>query len=349
MVVRGQRMPSVSRAEAEARRERENLEWLAQFSTRHADELRSLLREEAEAKAAAIAEREQLEWMAQFSTRHADELRHLLREEADARQAKEDLLRFAESLNTQEAQWDPAKHPRGGFPQNHGWWSPAGGSVGSNRSPSFLDGIAQRNATVTGLTGVSTPGMMQSSHLAAELDSAIRLPGEVGRAGAAGFGTSGKAIVNGSATAIKNVATLGLSTSQLELIGVTKEDRERGYDTAVTIATFSGEVLIAVGTGGIVSALSKGGSIARAASGALLVYDAAGNAVGVVQGAYDARQNGVTVSNGARVAGGLLGLGANIKAARGLKPSTSTKGGRFNRERRCLWTIIFVELQEDFF
>jgi hypothetical protein len=65
------------------------------------------------------------------------------------------------------------------------------------------------------------------------------------------------------------------------LIGVTKEDRERGYDTAVAISTASGQVLSAVGTGGITSALSKGGSVARAASGALILYDAAGNAVGL--------------------------------------------------------------------
>ncbi|MEX0677015.1 MAG: hypothetical protein WD063_08070 [Pirellulales bacterium] len=76
------------------------------------------------------------------------------------------------------------------------------------------------------------------------------------------------------------------------MIGVTKEDRARGYDTAVAISTGSGQVLIAVGTGGIASALSKGGSVARAASGALIACDAAGNAVGVVQGVYDATQNG---------------------------------------------------------
>ena len=100
------------------------------------------------------------------------------------------------------------------------------------------------------LTGRQTPGMAQSSRLAADLQSAARLPAEVAARPPRDLGTGGKAVVNGSATAVKNVATLGLSTSQLELIGVTKEDRARGYDTAVTIATASGEVLIAVGTGG---------------------------------------------------------------------------------------------------
>ncbi len=57
---------------------------------------------------------------------------------------------------------------------------------------------------------------------------------------------------------------------------------DRGYDTAVSFSTGSGQMLIAVGTGGIASALSKGGSVARAASGSLIAFDAAGNAVGVV-------------------------------------------------------------------
>jgi hypothetical protein len=32
-------------------------------------------------------------------------------------------------------QWDPAKHPRGGYPQNRGWWSPAGGTGNSSAGP----------------------------------------------------------------------------------------------------------------------------------------------------------------------------------------------------------------------
>lgn len=131
--------------------------------------------------------------------------------------------------------------------------------------------------------------------------------------------------MNGFATAVKDAATLGLSPGQLELIGVTKLDRARGYDTAVAISTGSGQVLIAVGTGGIASVLSKGGSVARAANGALIIYDAAGNAVGVVQGVYDASQNGVTVANGVKVAAGALGLGANATALKGLKAPQPAK------------------------
>jgi hypothetical protein len=146
----------------------------------------------------------------------------------------------------------------------------------------------------------------------------LRDAGNIASAFVAGLGTGAKAIVNGLATAARSVATLGLNTDQLELIGVSKEDRERGYDTAVTISTGSGQVLIAVGTGGMASALAKGGTIARAASGALVAYDAAGNAVGVVLGVYDGTQNGVTLANGTQIAAGALGLGANVSAAKGL-------------------------------
>ena len=125
-----------------------------------------------------------------------------------------------------------------------------------------------------------------------------QLPGEVVSAAAAGLVTGSKAVVNGSATAVKNVATLGLSSGQLELIGVTKEDREHGYTPRSRLLPRSGEVLIAVGTSGLATALSKGGTIARTASGALSLYDAAGNAVGTVQGAYDASQNGINLENG---------------------------------------------------
>jgi hypothetical protein len=179
--------------------------------------------------------------------------------------------------------------------------------------------LRQRDAALSDVVGGPTPSMIRSRRLAVDLKSAAQLPDDVARAATAGLGTGGKVLVNASATAIKNVATLGLSTSQLELIGVTKEDRDRGYDTAVTIATASGEVLLAVGTGGISAALSKGGKVARTASGALVAYDAAGNAVGVVQGSYDAAQDGVTLTNGAQVAAGALGLGANVKTARRLK------------------------------
>ncbi len=120
----GKPIPNPAAAAAEARRQREQLEWLAQISTRHEAELRRLRSEEAEAR----RNREQLEWLAQISTRHERELRNLRRAEADARQAAARSQAFLESLGVQEAEWDPAKHPRGAFTQNPGWFSPTGGA-----------------------------------------------------------------------------------------------------------------------------------------------------------------------------------------------------------------------------
>jgi hypothetical protein len=50
-----------------------------------------------------------------------------------------------------------------------------------------------------------------------------------------------------------------------------------------------------------------------------LIYDAAGNAVGVVQGAADAANNGIDLQNGAQILGSALGLAANLKSLKGLK------------------------------
>jgi hypothetical protein len=227
-------------------------------------------------------------------------------------------------------EWDPSKHPRRGGPPNAGWFASGGvsGSGGGTASskPSVLDGIINRNRQIADLTGGPTSGIKASSKLAREIQNAGRLVSATAKGFASGLKTGGKAVVNGSATAIKNVATLGLSSGQLELLGVTDEDRANGYDTAVTIATASGELLIAVGTGGVASALSKGGTVARGASGALLAYDAAGNAVGVVQGSYDAATNGVDIRNGSQIAAGALGLTANARAAADIaKPNAPRK------------------------
>ncbi len=280
------------------------------------------------AEADARARREHLEWLAQISPEDARRVRGRLSEDVDIK-AQQDLLEWvAEISGLREAEWDSSKHPRVPKGQSDGGqWVATGGSGGANatKQPSFLDAMARRNAAVAGLTGATTPNLTNTSSLAAKLQSAAQLAGEMARAAAAGLWTGVKANVNGFATTVKSVATLGLTTSQLELIGVTKEDRDRGYDTAVAISTASGQVLLAVGTSGLAAALSKGGTITRTASGALIAFNAAGNAVGVVQGVYDATQNGVSISNGAQVAGGLLGLGANAAAVKGMKTPASPK------------------------
>jgi hypothetical protein len=305
----GKSIAPIVSPEKRARAAREELKRLAEFSTRHADELRKLEVAEAEAR----HDREVLEWAAQISTRAERELRALQRKEAEEREAWRRAEQYAERLlegarehsepsppsgeehSAAIVEWDP-NQPR----DQLGRWTSTGGGGG------LLGNVIRRNQTIGDLTGIVTPGMVASSRLATTLQSAARLPSEISTAAAAGLVTGSKAVVNGSATAIKNVATLGLSSSQLELIGVTKEDRARGYDTAVTIATASGQVLVAVGTSGHTAALSKGGTVARTASGALVAFDAAGNAVGTVQGAYDASQNGVNLENGLKIAAARL-------------------------------------------
>jgi DNA-directed RNA polymerase subunit F len=192
-------VPSASAAEADARAKREHFEFLAAIAPERARELRGQLSEEAD----ATAQREQLEWLAAISPSHESQLRSLLRTEAEA---QEHLNWPADDSNAQEAQWDSAKHPKGGFPENRGWWSPTSGSGNAERAPSFLDAVIQRNRTVADLSGVVTPGMIRSSRLAIELQSAARLPDDVASAAAAGLVTGAKAVVNGFATAIKNVA-----------------------------------------------------------------------------------------------------------------------------------------------
>ena len=322
----GRPIPQAIGANVKSSARREELEALAPLSARHARELRKLQNDEAKAG----RDRELLEWAAQISSAAQDKLREIERIE-------EQLI----SLDASVTEWNEADHPRAPKGASTGGrWVSKGGGGGSGASgagkSSLLDKIAQRNQTVAELSGVVTPGMIRSTRIATELQSASRLPGEVARAAAAGLGTGGKAVVNGFATAVKDTATLGLSPGQLELIGVSKEDRERGYDTAVAISTGSGQVLVAVGTGGMASALAKGGSVARAASGSLIAYDAAGNAVGVVKGVHDAATNGVTIANGAQVAGGLLGLTANAKAVRDFRATSPAKAASQARQRASL-------------
>lgn len=262
--------------------------WLSEVSLRHQGRL--LLIAEDETQEPESAHRD---WLAEISTEHERQSGRSLSDEAQ-QLARSRFGWLAEDLGVQEADWDPAKHPRRGGPPNTGWFARKGGGGRSGSSRKRLSpgaALRRRNREIVELTGVVTPSMIRARRLAADLSSAARLPGAVARATAAGLGTGSKAAVNGFATSVKNVATLGLSSGQLELIGVTQADRDRGYDTAVSISTGSGQVLIAVGTGGVGSALAKGGSVARTAGGALLVYDTAGNAVGAVQGIYDAKKD----------------------------------------------------------
>ncbi len=258
----GRPISRIARPEAKTNAQCEELGRLARLSCRHAEELRKVRSTDASAR----HNRELLEWSALISTEAQGKLRAIQQIEAQEGRAWHAIERFAEA-DSPLIEWNEADHPRvpKGTATGGEWVSKGGGGGGSRtgKPPSLLDKIRQRNRTISKLGGVVTPSMIRANRLANELESAAKLPGEVALAAAAGLGTGGKAVVNGFATAVKDVATLGLSPGQLELIGVTKEDRERGYDTAVSISTASGQILIAVGTGGMASALSKGGSVAR--------------------------------------------------------------------------------------
>lgn len=80
--------------ETKARADREELERLAQFSSRHAEELRGLHAAEAEAR----HDREILEWAAGISTRAEEKLRALQRKEAESREGWRRAEQFTEML-----------------------------------------------------------------------------------------------------------------------------------------------------------------------------------------------------------------------------------------------------------
>jgi len=261
--------------------------------------------------------------------------RQLAERLAEEESQQSEFSGFAESIL--EAEWDASKHPRRGAPPNGGWFADKGtgttaGGAGATsgkelriapvsfksgtRKPvnkEILNNLVNRQREIDRTAGGGPSRQTKRAQgIAAKITSAGKLPGAVAGGVGSGLKTGGKALINGGATAVKNVATLGLSTSQLELIGVTEEDRANGYDTAVYIATGSGELLIAVGTGGLAAALKAGGTVARAINGALIVHDAAGSAVGVVQGIYDAKVNGFTVTGGASIAANALGVSSNL-------------------------------------
>lgn len=189
---------------------------------------------------------------------------------------------FAEAIL--EVEWDASKHPRRGTPPYGGWFADKGtGTTGAGNadlaagrglqvaSVSFKSGkrkpvnqgtlndLVNRQRQIDDLTGAGPSRQTKRAQgIASKITSAGKLPGAIAGGLGSGLKTGGKSLVNGGATAVKNVATLGLNTSQLELIGVTEEDRANGYDTAVYIATGSGDVLIAVGSGGLAAALKAG-------------------------------------------------------------------------------------------
>jgi hypothetical protein len=139
----GKPIPRIVSPEAKSRAEREELQRLAEFSSRHAEELRRLQAAQAEAR----HDREILEWAAQISTEAADKLRALQRQEAEEREACRRAEQFAETLL--EGNWDPSQHPRApkGQPDGGQWIGKGGGA-----------GAGSVAATGTPITGASYSG-----------------------------------------------------------------------------------------------------------------------------------------------------------------------------------------------
>jgi hypothetical protein len=126
----GRPLPSLAANRADAQVKRDQLEWLASISVRHAEELRRQQSAEAEAR----RRRAQLEWLASISTEHESQLRSLLSRERETREAQARYEQLAEAYDVREAQWDPAKHPRLGGPPNAGWFANTGGTASSGKA-----------------------------------------------------------------------------------------------------------------------------------------------------------------------------------------------------------------------
>jgi hypothetical protein len=115
-------------SESSEQSERERLEWLANISTRHADELARLQSAEAEAR----RQRERLEFLADISTEHEAELRRVVREEVEAKASRAQRTRFNDTDIDSLTEWDEADHPRRGYGPHAGAWTEKGTGGGSN-------------------------------------------------------------------------------------------------------------------------------------------------------------------------------------------------------------------------
>jgi hypothetical protein len=117
------------------------------------------------AEADARAEREQSEWLAAISPEYAQRLRRAQIQKAETREAQE-LQEFVSAITgVDEGTWEPAKHPRTGTAPNRGYWAPTGGS-GSRTEPS--DGDAQSSSDSADHHGVKATFVSQKSDSSAQ-------------------------------------------------------------------------------------------------------------------------------------------------------------------------------------
>jgi hypothetical protein len=154
----GRPIPRIVSPQARAQAKREELTRLAEYSSRHADELRQLEAAEAQAR----QERESLEWAAQICDEATGKLRAIERKEAEEREAWRRAEQYAATLleGTSEArqsqagsqqrdesslsmivEWDPdqPRQPKG-TPQG-GQWAPKDGGGKATSSVDSKTGI----------------------------------------------------------------------------------------------------------------------------------------------------------------------------------------------------------------
>lgn len=82
-----------------------------------------------------------LEWCAEISTECKDRLRRLSFRDSTAPRTSRGG-RGATFRDLLEREWDPAKHPRGAYAENPGWFSPSGGVAGSKDFEANVDQFA---------------------------------------------------------------------------------------------------------------------------------------------------------------------------------------------------------------
>jgi hypothetical protein len=184
----GNPLPDPRTAAAHSRHERELMEFAASISDRTSDELHRFEVNELQ----AARNRELLEWLSPMSEEHERELREVQRRDVEARQR---YARLIESLDIQESQWDPAKHPRRGGPPNSGWFATTGSS-GGGAVPSRLRSTTTVTSPSSDEAGELrvTPRMIQSTGWLGSVREKMRVAGDIAGAFVSGLGTGAKAV-----------------------------------------------------------------------------------------------------------------------------------------------------------
>jgi hypothetical protein len=131
--ISGNSIPDSFAEARRAREEREQLEWLAGISPRHAEELRKLEAAETEAR----RDRELLVWAAGISTDAEAKLRDLLREEAETQRAQQGWERYCDTHSATITEWSPdqPRQPKGTATGGQ-WAAKSGGGGGGGTSGS---------------------------------------------------------------------------------------------------------------------------------------------------------------------------------------------------------------------